>query len=102
MNATRHPRRHLDYIAHMLEAAQLARGYVKAMNKDTFLACSTNADTCPVMLNLVVIGEALDRQKKNKERGHWIPLLITCSSCRVAARTSAKSGTSPKIIPVIA
>jgi len=56
MNATRHPSRSLDYIAHMFEATRLARSYVKAMNKDAFLADRKTQQA--VMLNLVVIGEA--------------------------------------------
>ena len=51
MNATRHPSRSLDYIAHMLEATRLARSYVKAMNKDAFLADRKTQQA--VMLNQI-------------------------------------------------
>ena len=45
-----------DYLAHMLEAAQLAQKHVGAVSKDEFLANSMMQQA--VLMNLVIIGEA--------------------------------------------
>ena len=46
----------VDYLEHMLAAAQLATSYVEGMEKDDFLADKRTQQA--VILNIVVIGEA--------------------------------------------
>lgn len=48
--------RSVDYIGHMLEAAQLAHGYIEGMEKNDFLADKRTQQA--VILNIVVMGEA--------------------------------------------
>lgn len=45
-----------DYVAHMSEAAGLARSYVEGLGKEDFLADKKTQQA--IVLNLVVIGEA--------------------------------------------
>lgn len=46
----------LDYVGHMLEAAELAISYIAEISKDEFLADKRTQQA--VILNIVVIGEA--------------------------------------------
>lgn len=48
-----------DYVGHMLEAVQLARGYVRGLERDDFLRDRKTQQA--VILNIVVIGEAAAR-----------------------------------------
>jgi uncharacterized protein with HEPN domain len=48
-----------DYLAHMLEAAHLAREYVLGLKKDDFLHDRRTQQA--VVLNLITIGEAAGR-----------------------------------------
>jgi uncharacterized protein with HEPN domain len=48
-----------DYLAHMLEAARLAREYVQGINKDDFLKDRRTQQA--LVLNLITIGEAAAR-----------------------------------------
>jgi uncharacterized protein with HEPN domain len=48
--------RSADYIGHMLEAAQLAHGYIEGLEKADFLADKRTQQA--VILNIVVMGEA--------------------------------------------
>jgi uncharacterized protein with HEPN domain len=48
-----------DYLAHMLEAVELARGYVTGISKDDFLKDRRTQQA--VVLNLITIGEAASR-----------------------------------------
>jgi uncharacterized protein with HEPN domain len=56
MNATRGQSRHLDYLAHMLDAIRQARSYVEGLGKQDFLKDKRTQDA--VMLKLLVLGEA--------------------------------------------
>ena len=48
-----------DYLSHMLEAAQLAREYVRGLGRDDFLRDRRTQQA--VVLNLITIGEAAGR-----------------------------------------
>jgi len=48
--------RQYDYISHMIEAIELARGYVEGMDKATFLADRRTQQA--VIMNILIIGEA--------------------------------------------
>lgn len=52
-----------DYLDHMLEAAQLACGYVEGLDKDEFIADKRTQQA--VILNLVIIGEAATKLLKD-------------------------------------
>ena len=51
--------RHLDYMDHMVEAIDLALGYVDGMDKATFLDDRRTQQA--VIMNILVIGEAATR-----------------------------------------
>jgi uncharacterized protein with HEPN domain len=53
----------IDYIGHMLEAAQLACSYLDGLNKGDFLADRRTQQA--VILNIVVIGEAATKLAKD-------------------------------------
>ena len=53
----------IDYLGHMLEAAQLACSYVEGMDKDEFLADKRTQQA--IILNIVVIGEAATKLAKD-------------------------------------
>ena len=53
----------IDYLGHMLEAAQLACSYVEDLDKDDFLADKRTQQA--VILNIVVIGEAATKLVKD-------------------------------------
>ena len=48
-----------DYLSHMLEAVELARGYVSGISKDDFVKDRRTQQA--VVLNLITIGEAASR-----------------------------------------
>lgn len=52
-----------DYLGHMLEAAQMACGYIENMSKQGFLADKRTQQA--VILNLVIIGEAATKLIKD-------------------------------------
>ena len=52
----------LDYLEHMLEAAELALSYVKDMDKDRFIDDRRTQQA--VILNIVIIGEAATKLAK--------------------------------------
>ena len=55
----------IDYLGHMLEASNLAYGYVKPLSKDEFLADKRTQQA--VILNLIVIGEAASKMLQSHE-----------------------------------
>jgi len=59
MNADDHGLRIDDYLAHMLEGAQLVRKYVDGMSKEEFIQDRRTQQA--VILNLIVVGEAATR-----------------------------------------
>lgn len=53
----------IDYLGHMLEAAQLAYSYVEGLDKNDFLADTRTQQA--VILNIIVIGEAATKLAKD-------------------------------------
>jgi uncharacterized protein with HEPN domain len=56
MNAEQWQMRHLDYLAHMLDAIRQARSYIEGLAKQDFLNDKKTQDA--VILKLLVLGEA--------------------------------------------
>ena len=56
MNAKQRQSRHLDYLAHMLDAIRQARSYIEGLTKQDFLNDKKTQDA--VILKLLVLGEA--------------------------------------------
>ena len=55
----------IDYLDHMLEAAQQACGYVEGMSKNEFLADKRTQQA--VIMNIVIIGEAATKLLQEHE-----------------------------------